>query len=272
MDPTLQPAGQNGLNVTPPRAEDEHVPLQIPGQARLDEVVGKAIGGTVIPTDIRPAELPTAEKLDAGKPEYANGGQPLSSTPPKQESTPRTSTSDEKYASKPSAANGSPENVADAKTGIVDDTKGHTPGDYPAVSRVGWLEAYKRIDGPINEFRDKSIWMDEFAGSALFGAVWHNAAALIVIPVVCYIVFKLGGGLVSLILIIAFGGKRAQCHRRERGKGTGVPCKMGHTIEANGTAVISQTHSLLLCIVILSNLLQEFHSSLPSQCQRRHHT
>ncbi|KAK3814034.1 MAG: C2 domain-containing protein [Benniella sp.] len=88
----------------------------------------------------------------------------------------------------------------------ISDIKGDsTPGAYPTGSRVGWLEAYKRTDEPTNEFRDKSIWMDEFAGTAMFGEVWHNAAALVVIPVVCYVVFKLGGGLVSLIVIMAAG-------------------------------------------------------------------
>jgi hypothetical protein len=165
MDPTVQPAGQNGpepqlangLNVTPPRAEDE--------------AVAKAAGGTAIPTDTPPADLPTTEKLDAHK---ASG----SSTQEKTSATP------------------------------ISDIKGDgTPGAYPTGSRVGWLEAYKRTDEPTNEFRDKSIWMDEFAGTAMFGEVWHNAAALVVIPVVCYVVFKLGGGLVSLIVIMAAGGK-----------------------------------------------------------------
>ncbi|KAF9964488.1 hypothetical protein BGZ65_001121, partial [Modicella reniformis] len=87
-----EPQMVNSLNVTPPRAADENPP-QIPGQARL-EAVGKAIGGTVIPTDIRHADLPTAAKLDAKKAEYANGKEPLLS-PPQQEKTSATSSRDE---------------------------------------------------------------------------------------------------------------------------------------------------------------------------------
>ncbi|KAG0261024.1 hypothetical protein BG011_001443 [Mortierella polycephala] len=200
MDPTQQPAGlngtvppaTNGLDVVPPRADDDYPSPQIPGQARLNEAVGKAIGGTVIASDIRPVDMPSTTKLDAQKSEQMNGQVP----PPaaekleqQQQQTPAVPVKDEKVAA----------------TGATEAIENKTPGAFPATARIGWLEAYKRTDGPTNEFRDKSIWMEEFASSALFGAFWHNAVAMFVVPVVCYIVFKLGGGFVSLVLIIAFG-------------------------------------------------------------------
>ncbi|KAI7818249.1 C2 domain-containing protein [Gamsiella multidivaricata] len=202
MDPTQQPTGQtvpgpetiNGLDIAPPRADDDFPSPQIPGQARLNEAVGKAIGGTVIPSDIRPVDLPTTEKLDAKRAEAINGDQPSAPSSDKTEKAPTVATGD-----------GSPEKDAAVKPSVVEDLKNRIPGAFPTVTRIGWIEAYKRTDGPTNEFRDKSIWMEEFASSALFGAFWHNAAALFVIPVVCFAVFKLGGGFVSLVLIIAFG-------------------------------------------------------------------
>ncbi|KAF9183722.1 hypothetical protein BGZ51_003826 [Haplosporangium sp. Z 767] len=214
MDPTQQPVGlngtvppaTNGLDVSPPRADDDYPSSQIPGQARLNEAVGKAVGGTVIASDIRPVDMPTTTKLDAQKAEQVNGQVP----PPaaekheqQQQQTPAVPVKNEKSALTPTE-NGAP----GEKAGVARATeaiKNETPGAFPVMTRIGWLEAYKRTDGPTNEFRDKSIWMDEFASSALFGSFWHNAVAMFVIPVICYIVFKLGGGFVSLILIIAFG-------------------------------------------------------------------
>ncbi|KAI8606538.1 C2 domain-containing protein [Dissophora ornata] len=148
--------------------------------------------------------MPVAATLDAKKAEQTNGKKPTPSVP-QQEQAPPSSVKDAK-SPVPTKENGTLEkDVATAKANIVKDIKSHIPGAFPVVARIGWLDAYKRIDGPNNEFRDKSIWMEEFASSALFGAFWHNAAALFVIPVACYVVFKLGGGFVSLILIIAFG-------------------------------------------------------------------
>ncbi|KAF9377648.1 hypothetical protein CPB97_010032 [Podila verticillata] len=204
----MDPEQPNGINVAPPRADDEHTSPQIPGQARLDAVVGKAMGGTVIASDIRPVDLPNVDKLEAEKVEHS-APEPASPTP-----TPAPIVAQEHKQ-----ANGTPtpEKQADIKTngalekevapkGVVPQEPKHkTVGAYPVVARIGWLEAYKREDGPQNEFRDKAIWMDEFASSALFGAFWHNAAAVIVIPIVSFVVFKFGGGFVSLILIIAFG-------------------------------------------------------------------
>lgn len=207
----MDPEQPNGINVAPPRADDEHTSPQIGGQARLDAVVGKAIGGTVIASDILPANLPNVDKLEAEKEAKHPTPEPASPTP-----TPVPAVAQEHKQ-----ANGTPtpEKQADIKTngalekevtpnGVVpQESKHKTVGAYPVVSRIGWLEAYKREDGPQNEFRDKAIWMDEFASSALFGAFWHNAAAVVVIPIVCFIVFKFGGGFVSLVLIIAFGGE-----------------------------------------------------------------
>ncbi|KAF9990464.1 hypothetical protein BGZ75_001644 [Mortierella antarctica] len=209
MDPTQQPAGQNGvvpqasngIEVSPPIAPGESLSPKIPGQARLDAAVGKAIGGTVIASDIRPVDLPSTAKLDAEKAEKAqqvNGDLPALTS--QQQPSPPASAKSEKADL--AAKNG--KSIGDAATAqAASDAK--NPGALPAASRIGWLDAYKRTDGPTNEFRDKSIWMDEFASSALYGAFWHNAVAMFVIPLVCFIVFKLGGGFVSLILIIAFG-------------------------------------------------------------------
>ncbi|KAF9977162.1 hypothetical protein BGZ73_006833 [Actinomortierella ambigua] len=186
------------LNVEPPRLDDVPVPVEkptIPGKEKLDEFVGKAVGGTVISSDIKPQDLPHVDPVKASQetptvatappPEKANGSAP----------TTTIMTADGKAT----------ETAAASSAAIVEDLKNRTVGAYPQMTRIGWLEAFKRTDGPSNEFRDKSIWMDEFASSVMYGSFWHNAAALFVIPVVCYIVFKLGGGFVSLILIIAFG-------------------------------------------------------------------
>ncbi|KAG0317690.1 hypothetical protein BGZ99_006155 [Dissophora globulifera] len=245
MDPTQQSAGQNGpvapqpasgygLDVAPPRADDSPKP-QIPGQARLDEAVGKAIGGTVIPSDIRPVDMPTVAKLETTLAAANTNGGPSSPTAPaaKKVATPRPSTQLEKapvlatprpstqLEKAPALATPRPSTQLEkapalnkdgttSKSNIVHDLKKRIPGAFPEVTRIGWIEAYKRTDGPSNEFRDKSIWLDDFASSALYGAFWQNAAAVIIIPIVSYVVFKLGGGFVSLILIIAFGGKDKQ--------------------------------------------------------------
>ena len=48
--------------------------------------------------------------------------------------------------------------------------------------------------------------MEEFFSGALFGKLWQNAARAILLPLVCFVVFKLGGGFISLVVIVAFGG------------------------------------------------------------------
>jgi hypothetical protein len=208
MDPNQPYADQNGhqspltngLNVAPPVADGEQHPSpHIAGKERFEEAVGKAMGGTVIASDIRSNDLPTATKLDA---ELAEKN---SVPPPSQQQA--TPASDEKTASPTIKHSETLDKDITADGTVHEDPKNRTPGAFPLVTRIGWLEAYKRTDGPSNEFRDKSIWMDEFASSALFGAFWHNAVALVVIPIVCFICFKLGGGFVTLILIIAFGCK-----------------------------------------------------------------
>ncbi|KAH7050930.1 C2 domain-containing protein [Linnemannia elongata] len=192
-----QPPLSNGLNVAPPVADDDQHPSpQIAGIERFEEAVGRAVGGTVIPSDIRPNDLPSAAKLDAQLAEK-------NPVPPSQQQA--APASDEKAASPTIKQNGVVDKEVTASGAVLEDPKNRTPGAFPEVTRIGWLEAYKRTDGPSNEFRDKSIWMEEFASSALFGAFWHNAVALVVIPIVCFICFKLGGGFVTLILIIAFG-------------------------------------------------------------------
>lgn len=195
-----QPPLTNGLNVAPPPVADgeQHPSPQIAGIERFEEAVGKAIGGTVIPSDIRPNDLPSVAKLDAELAEK-------NPVPPSQQQA--APASDEKTAPPTTKQNGAVDKEVTASGAVLEDPKNRTPGAFPEMTRIGWLEAYKRTDGPSNEFRDKSIWMDEFASSALFGAFWHNAVALVVIPIVCFICFKLGGGFVTLILIIAFGCK-----------------------------------------------------------------
>lgn len=157
----------------PPPPDVDQTP-QIPGKERLDEAVGKAVGGTVIPSDIPPSSMPTTTKLEAEK-----------SSPSEQQ----------------------PHHQAKDSTDHTtkEGAKPKTVGAYPVETHIGWTEAYKSTDGPMNEFREKSIWMDDFARSALFSSFWSNAAVTFTIPLVCFIAFKLGGGFVSLILIIAFG-------------------------------------------------------------------
>ncbi|KAG0347914.1 hypothetical protein BG004_006563 [Podila humilis] len=193
----------NGLSVAPPRAEDDFSPPHhVPGQPRLDAVVGKVIGGTVIASDISPADLPNVEKLEAEVAEHP----PAEPTTPTPAHAPAPATTNDEKLTDLKVANGTLDKDTTAN-GVAPpvEPKHRTVGAYPVVTRIGWLEAYKRTDGPQNEFRDKSIWLEEFASSALFGAFWHNAVVVVVIPIVCYIIFKLGGGFVSLILIIAFG-------------------------------------------------------------------
>ncbi|KAF9306138.1 hypothetical protein BGZ74_007485 [Mortierella antarctica] len=207
----MDPEQTNGLNVAPPRADDEQsspTTLEQIGQARWEKVVGKAIGGAVIASDVLPGDLPSVDKLEAEKAEHP-APEPASPTPtpvpvvtaqtPQQNGTPIP----EKQAD--IKTNGALEKEVTPNGVVPEEPKHRTVGAFPAVTRIGWLEAYKRTDGPQNEFRDKSIWLEEFASSALLGAFWHNAAALVVIPIVCFVVFKFGGGFVSLILIIAFG-------------------------------------------------------------------
>ncbi|KAF9928845.1 hypothetical protein FBU30_002054, partial [Linnemannia zychae] len=197
-----QPPLTNGLRVAPPIADGEdHPSPKIPGINRLEEAVGKAIGGTVITSDIPVSDLPSTDKLDAS----LAGQKPVSppSSPQQQAAVP-SSASDEK-AIPANMQNGVIGKETSTNGVVIKDPVPDIPGKLPQKSRVGWLEAYKRNDGPSNEFRDKSIWMEEFASSALYGSFWHNAAALVVIPVVCYICFKLGAGFVTLVIIIAFG-------------------------------------------------------------------
>jgi len=182
-------------DAAPPLSEIDAPSQQIPGQERLDKAVGKAVGGTVIASDIKPSSMPTSTKLDAEK-----GDRPAEQQPQTQ-AQPRSTQEGEESKASPDT-----EDAAKATT-TKDALKKKIVGAYPTVTSIGWLEAYKRTDGPQNEFRDKSIWMEEFASSALFGAFWQNAAAMVIIPALCFVVFKLGGSFVSLVWIIAFGGK-----------------------------------------------------------------
>ncbi|KAG0366577.1 hypothetical protein BGX24_003638, partial [Mortierella sp. AD032] len=207
MNGTQQESGQ-----APPQQQqdssladiDGHPSPVIPGKDQLNETVGKAIGGTVIPSDIRPDDMPTLANLEAGEKSLPKESQPQNRVQPETTEVNKTGedNEDEDQKDDPHAEDTEEQNQMRKD---LNDPKKRTVGSYPEITRIGWLEAYKRTDGPQNEFRDKSIWMEEFASSALFGAFWHNAAAIITIPAVCYVVFKLGGGFVSLILIIAFG-------------------------------------------------------------------
>ncbi|KAG0225086.1 hypothetical protein BGW42_004685 [Actinomortierella wolfii] len=200
-DPQQQPPR---LNVEPPRVEDDiNIGAErptIPGKEQLDEFVGKAVGGTVIASDIKPQDQPQIDPVKAQQEASPVATAPLS----EKQAQPSEKANGNGATPVPPTVEGKA--VAEAGTAsVVDDLKNRTVGAFPEMTRFGWIEAFKRTDGPNNEFRDKSIWMEEFASSALFGSFWHNAGAMIVIPIVCYIVFKLGGGFVSLILIIAFG-------------------------------------------------------------------
>ncbi|KAF9331752.1 hypothetical protein BG006_005409 [Podila minutissima] len=182
----------------PGRAEKEHPPgAPIPGQARLNETVGRAVGGTVIPSDIHPSDMPAPKPTGT-----TDDNKPV----PEQTLPPTTHQNDKRNTTSRRSSEDTPSEKQ--KTTVKDkleELKNKTVGAYPVKTQIGWLDAYKRTDGSQNEYRDKAIWMEEFASSVLFGAFWHNAAAVIVIPVVCFVVFKLGGGFVSMILIIAFG-------------------------------------------------------------------
>ncbi|KAF9579787.1 hypothetical protein BGW38_003811, partial [Lunasporangiospora selenospora] len=120
MEPTLQPTDQNGhvpvapttaqneqqvpaaqngaIEISPPRTIDHDSPSDNLGQARLNEAIGKAVGGTVIPSDIRPTDLPTLEKLEVA--EKANNDpspsppqpQPVANGKPGQQETPASIT------------------------------------------------------------------------------------------------------------------------------------------------------------------------------------
>ncbi|KAG0019486.1 hypothetical protein BGZ80_005755 [Entomortierella chlamydospora] len=137
--------------------------------------------------------MPTSTKLDAEKSELPNEQQAQTQANPQSTQVKQ------------------PTDKATEATTVVNDnvgkseSKNKTASAFPVITQIGWLEAFKRTDGPQNENRDTSIWMEEFASSALFGAFWRNAAVMFTIPVVCYVFFKFGGGFVSLILIIAFG-------------------------------------------------------------------
>ncbi|KAG0065203.1 hypothetical protein BGZ92_005601 [Podila epicladia] len=93
----MDPEQTNGLNVAPPLADDEQsspTTLDQVGQARLEKVIGKVIGGTVIASDILPGDLPSVDKLEAEKAEHP-APEPASPTPtpvpvtPQQNGTPK---------------------------------------------------------------------------------------------------------------------------------------------------------------------------------------
>ncbi|KAF9199830.1 hypothetical protein BGZ49_010006 [Haplosporangium sp. Z 27] len=218
MNPSQQHFEAKGVPGPPMAAEDElehtkedYNPPPIPGKAALNHAVGKAVGGTVIATDIPTGQMPQAGKTFDPTVQQQNVPPP---PPPQQEQTPPLSPKTSKDLLPENNQSEAPvderKDLAEMdahskKANIIHDIQKRTPGSFPIIPRIGWLDAYKRLDGPSNEFRDKSIWMEEFASSVLFGSFWHNAAAVIIIPIVCYISFKLGGGMVTLILIIAFG-------------------------------------------------------------------
>lgn len=172
----MDPSANTQEGAPPLAGVDQPVP-NIPGKDRLDEAVGKAIGGTVIPSDLLPSDMPSTTKIDAEKADL-----PPELKPQQQPNQPGKDTGDKtKEGPKPKTA-------------------------HPVETNLGWSQAYKPTDGPQNEFREKSIWMEDFARSALFSSFWTSAAVTFTIPAICYIAFKLGGGFISLILIIAFGG------------------------------------------------------------------
>ncbi|KAF9438112.1 hypothetical protein BGZ76_009730 [Entomortierella beljakovae] len=189
MDVQSQQPNNQPQDVEQPLADIDQISPQIPGKERLDDLVGKVVGGTVIPSDIPQSNLPSSTNIEVDSSKLPKELQPQEQAKAQSSETDRRT---------------SAEKVQATAEGDVKSTD-KVVGSFPIDAKIGWLEAYKRTDGPTNEFRDKSIWMEEFASSALFGAFWHNAAAMFTIPVVCFLVFKFGGGFVSLILIIAFG-------------------------------------------------------------------
>ncbi|KAF9341083.1 hypothetical protein BGX26_008781, partial [Mortierella sp. AD094] len=89
--------------------------------------------------------MPTTEKLDDKKAQEP-AQLPSPKSTPQREQTPPSSSDDSK-----AIENGSLEKDAIAKkSNIIQDIKKRIPGAFPAMPRIGWLDAYKRIDGPTN--------------------------------------------------------------------------------------------------------------------------
>src|SRR5689334_15619861 len=110
-----QPPLSNGLNVAPPVADDDQYPSpQIAGIERFEEAVGRAVGGTVIPSDIRPNDLPSAAKLDAQLAEK-------NPVPPSQQQA--APASDEKAASPTIKQNGVVDKEVTASGAVLEDPK-----------------------------------------------------------------------------------------------------------------------------------------------------
>lgn len=179
MDPSAPPSS-TAPEAAPPIANVDQTPPQIPGKERLDEVVGKAVGGTVIPSDIHPSDMPSTTKLEAEKAHLPSDQQP-----------------------QPAKDAGDKAAKGDVNK---EGAKSKTVGAFPVQTHYGWSDAYKGVDGASGELRETSIWMEDFARSVLYGSFWSSAAVAFTIPVVCYVFFKLGGGFISLVLIIAFAG------------------------------------------------------------------
>ncbi|KAF9430558.1 hypothetical protein BGZ94_006208, partial [Podila epigama] len=116
VPPQVENEQQNGLAVVPPQAEVEHPVPQIPGHARLEAAVGKAVGGTIIPSDISPADQPNLEKLEAAKAEQGTAEpEPAPVTP---------------------EAKGEKPVPVDGNGAVPENPKKRTVGAYPVETRI----------------------------------------------------------------------------------------------------------------------------------------
>lgn len=114
----------------------------IPGKEQLDETVGKAVGGTVIPSDIHLGDMPTTTQLDADKKDAPVETQPQSRVKPETTEVSKTGedNEDEDQKDDPNAEDTEEQNK---KRKEMNDPKKRTVGAYPEITRIGWLEAYK---------------------------------------------------------------------------------------------------------------------------------
>lgn len=136
-----QQQDQSLANIEGPN-QDQGPPPVIPGKERLNEAVGKAVGGTVIPSDIRPGDMPTTTQLDADKKNAPVETQPQSRVHPETTEVSKTGeeNEDEDQKDDPDAEDTDEQTQ---KRKDLKDPKKRTVGAYPEITRIGWLEAYK---------------------------------------------------------------------------------------------------------------------------------
>jgi hypothetical protein len=136
QDPSLATIDGNTPN------NDQGPTPVIPGKERLDEAVGKAIGGTVIPSDIHPGDMPATTQLDADKKNAPVETQPQSRVHPETTEVSKTGEDNEDEDQKDDPEAEDTDELTQKRKDLTD-LKKRTVGAYPEVTRIGWLEAYK---------------------------------------------------------------------------------------------------------------------------------